>query len=114
MDTIKLYEILKKTNLSDEDAHAFVDEILSSVNQKFDEKKGILATKEDLANLKIDITRNLFLASIIQIGSIVGLMLGILKQDNLQFVQFSKEYAGGQGYHQTRFKESRVFELNGD
>ena len=47
--------------------------------KKFDEKKDILATKEDLANLKIDMTRNLFLASIIQIGSIVGLMLGILK-----------------------------------
>jgi len=46
MDIIKMHEILKKTSLSDEDAHALVDEILSSVNRAFNEKKEILATKE--------------------------------------------------------------------
>jgi len=41
MDIIKMHEILKKTSLSDEDAHALVDEILSSVNRAFNEQKEI-------------------------------------------------------------------------
>ncbi len=69
--------------LSDEDPHAFVDEVIFTVNEKFDENLKVLATKEDLANLKTDLvqvfTRNLFLASVVQIASIVGLILGVLK-----------------------------------
>ncbi len=50
MNTIKMYEILK-TELGDEDAHAFIDKVISTVNEKLDETLKVLATKEDLANL---------------------------------------------------------------
>ena len=49
-----MYEILKKTNLSDADAQAFVDEVVSVVSQKFDDKKELLATKMDVNQLRTE------------------------------------------------------------
>ncbi len=57
MNTIKMYEILKKTNLSEEDAHAFVDEVVATINQRFDDKKELLATKSDVDNLRTEMHR---------------------------------------------------------
>ncbi len=56
-----------------------VDEIASLVNQKFDDRKEHLATKEDVANAKTELTRSIYVASIVQVLPILGGLLGILK-----------------------------------
>jgi hypothetical protein len=51
---IELYEILK-TKVGEKEAKTLVEYIETNVEKKFEEKRDILATKEDLANLKADL-----------------------------------------------------------
>jgi hypothetical protein len=51
---IELYEILK-TKVGEKEAKTLVEYIETKVEKKFEEKKDILATKEDLANLRTDL-----------------------------------------------------------
>jgi hypothetical protein len=51
---IKLYDLLK-TKIGEKEAEAFVEILDKGVEEKFEEKKNILATKEDINNLKQDI-----------------------------------------------------------
>ncbi len=51
---IKLYELLK-VRLGTQEAEAFVEILENKVNQKFDDAKQSLATKEDIANLRTDL-----------------------------------------------------------
>lgn len=51
---IEFYEILK-SKLGDKEAKTLVEYIEAKVEKKFEEKKDILATKEDLANIKADL-----------------------------------------------------------
>ncbi len=51
---IELYEILK-SKLGEKEARTLVEYIEAKVEKKFDEKKDILATKEDLSNIKADL-----------------------------------------------------------
>lgn len=44
------------------------------VEKRFDEKKDILATKEDLANLKADIIKWMFLFWVGQLASLVAVL----------------------------------------
>jgi hypothetical protein len=48
---IELYEILKN-KVGEKEAKTLVEYIETKVEKKFEDKKDILATKEDLANLK--------------------------------------------------------------
>lgn len=51
---IELYEILK-TKVGEKEAKTLVEYIETKLEKKFEEKKDILATKEDLANLRTDL-----------------------------------------------------------
>jgi type I site-specific restriction-modification system R (restriction) subunit len=51
---IELYEILKP-KVGEKEAKALVEYIETKVDRKLEEKKDILATKEDLANVKTDL-----------------------------------------------------------
>ncbi len=52
---ITLYEMLK-AKLGEKEATAFVTILDTKVDKKFEEAKGILATKEDIARLDIKIS----------------------------------------------------------
>src|SRR5580700_5602375 len=51
---IKLYELLK-AKLGNQEAEAFVEILEKKVDQKFDDAKQILATREDIANLRTEL-----------------------------------------------------------
>lgn len=74
-----MYELIKETGLPEAKAEALVEEIEKLVNGRFNDRKEHLATKEDVANAKTDMTRSIYVASITQILSILGGVFGILK-----------------------------------
>lgn len=81
---IELYEILKE-RLGEKEAKALVEYIEAKVEKKFEEKKDILASKEDLANLKTelmvqiektrsDIIKWMFIFWAGQIGALIAIL----------------------------------------
>ena len=71
---IKLYELLK-AKLGEKDAEAFVEILEKKVDHKFDEAKQTLATKEDLANTKVDLIKWMVGFWVAQMAAIIGLYL---------------------------------------
>lgn len=81
MSTVTIFKLIKaaNTDLTDEQAERMVAEVVAPVNQRFEDRKELLATKVDLASVKVDLIRNIYIASIAQILSILGGVFGILK-----------------------------------
>jgi hypothetical protein len=78
---IKLYELLK-AKIGEKEAEAFVQILDTKVDQKFDEAKQVLATKEDIARLvlkiaetKVDLIKWMVGFWIAQMAAIIGLYL---------------------------------------
>ncbi|MEW6087197.1 MAG: hypothetical protein AB1498_02730 [bacterium] len=67
---IELYEILK-SKLGDKEAKSVIEYVEAKVDRKFADKSDILATKEDLANLKAEIIKWMFLFWVGQIASLI-------------------------------------------
>ena len=76
---IELYEILK-SKLGEKEARTLVEYIETKVEKKLDEKKDILATKVDLANLKADIIKWMFLFWIGQLASLIAILQMFFKK----------------------------------
>lgn len=55
MSTVKMYELIKETGLSEAKAEALVEEFEKLVNGRFNDRKELLATKVDLADTKTEI-----------------------------------------------------------
>lgn len=81
---IELYEILKE-KVGEREAKTLVEYIETKVEKKFEEKKDLLATKEDLANLKTelmvqiektrsDIIKWMFIFWAGQIGALIAIL----------------------------------------
>jgi hypothetical protein len=70
---IELYEILKE-KVGEKEAKTLVEYIEAKVEKKFQEKKDILATKEDLANLRADIIKWMFIFWAGQIGALIAIL----------------------------------------
>jgi hypothetical protein len=77
---IKLYELLK-AKLGEKEAEAFVEILEKKVDDKFEEAKQVLATKEDIARLdikiaeaKAELIKWMFIFWIGQITVIAGLL----------------------------------------
>lgn len=70
---IELYEILK-SKLGEKEAKNLVEYIEDKVDKKLDEKQDILATKVDLANMKADIIKWMFLFWIGQLASLIAIL----------------------------------------
>ncbi|MBI5050648.1 MAG: hypothetical protein HZC11_07235 [Nitrospirae bacterium] len=70
---IELYEILK-SKLGEKEAKSLVEYIETKVEKKLDEKQDILATKADLANVKADIIKWMFLFWIGQLASLIAIL----------------------------------------
>jgi actin-related protein len=70
---IELYEILKE-KIGDKEAKTLVEYVEAKVEKKFEEKKDILATKADLANLRADIIKWMFIFWAGQIGALIAIL----------------------------------------
>ena len=69
---IKLFELLK-AKIGEKEAEAFVEILETKVDKKFEEAKAAIATKEDIANSKVEILRWMFSFFIVIILAIIGL-----------------------------------------
>jgi hypothetical protein len=70
---IELYEILKE-KIGEKEAKTLVEYIEAKVEKKLQEKKDTLATKEDLANLKAEIIKWMFIFWAGQIGALIAIL----------------------------------------
>jgi len=70
---IELYEILKG-KLGEKEARTLVEYIETKVDKKLAEKQDILATKADLANMKAEIIKWMFLFWIGQLASLIAIL----------------------------------------
>ncbi len=80
--TLKIYQVLNKHFKNAEDASVVVPEIEEIVDKKIDQRKEILATKEDIARIEIAVEKrfNNLVLWIVSTGvAIVGLLLAFLK-----------------------------------
>ena len=79
---IKLYELLK-ARIGEREAEAFIQILEDKVDDKFEQRKSELSTKEDVSNLRAELLRTIYLTSLGQliaiIASVVSLIL-ILKK----------------------------------
>lgn len=71
---IQLFQILK-AKLGEKEAEQLVSFVKEEVKTEFDNKREVLATKEDLANSKADIIKWMFIFWIGQIAVTIGIIL---------------------------------------
>ena len=64
MSTVRMYELIKKTNLSDEQAESLVAELEAFMNERFNDRKEHLATKQDVEASKTDLTEKIGLVKV--------------------------------------------------
>ena len=76
---IELYEILKE-KIGDKEAKTLVVYIETKVDKKLAEKQDILATKADIANIKADIIKWMFLFWIGQLASLIAILQIFFRQ----------------------------------
>ena len=80
--SLKIYEILGKHFNNTEDAKTVVTEIEEIIELKITEKKDILATKEDLLKLQIDIEKRFNQLVIWIVGTTIalgGIIIAVVK-----------------------------------
>jgi hypothetical protein len=78
---IKLYELLK-AKLGEKEAEAFVHILEKKVDDKFDDAKQTLVSKEDLLKLQVEIEKrfNQLILWVVGTGiAVAGLILAIMK-----------------------------------
>jgi hypothetical protein len=87
--TIRLYELLR-VKLGENEARSFVTHFEESIEEKFDQKKDVLSTKldiaelrseliEKLANTRADMIKWMFIFWIGGIGAMAGLVIAVAK-----------------------------------
>jgi hypothetical protein len=79
---IKLYELFK-SKFGEKEAQACVQILEEKMEKKFDQKKGELATKEDVSLLRTELLKTIYFTSLGQliaiIASVVSLILVLKK-----------------------------------
>ena len=70
---LKVYEIFK-SKLGDSEAEILINYFNSMTDQKITEKKDLFATNEDLANMKADIIKWMFIFWVGQLGALVAII----------------------------------------
>jgi hypothetical protein len=75
-----------RVKLGENEARSFVQHFEESIEEKFEQKKDILATKSDLANLKAemllmkaDMIKWMFIFWLGGVGVLAGLVIGVAK-----------------------------------
>ncbi|HYV94504.1 MAG TPA: hypothetical protein VE978_22210 [Chitinophagales bacterium] len=77
ISSIDLYRILKD-KMGDDQAKTLTEYIEAKVDDKFNDNKTLFSTKEDLANVKVDILRTIYIVGLVQFLAIVGSVLLIV------------------------------------
>jgi hypothetical protein len=75
---IRLFELLK-AKIGDKEAEAFIEILETRVNTKFEEAKGVLATKEDLASTRAEMIKWMFIFWMGQIMVMAGMLTFFFK-----------------------------------
>lgn len=78
---LKVYEIFK-SKFSEQEAATVIEYFEAKAEQKYVEKKDVLATKQDLSEAKADIIKWMFIFWIGQLAATFGLVLLFLKKIN--------------------------------
>jgi hypothetical protein len=78
VDTLKIYEILT-ADLPEQQAKAITKAINTAIEADTEKKKELLATKEDLANVKAELIKWMFIFWLGQIGVLSGIIFAMLK-----------------------------------
>ncbi|MGI8581134.1 MAG: hypothetical protein ACR2KX_03015 [Chitinophagaceae bacterium] len=85
--SLKLYQIAQRYFNNPEDASAFISEIEMVVDNKLDARRDILATKEDIYQLKIEMKEQkselikwMFIFWIGQLGATIAIILLFIKR----------------------------------
>jgi len=71
---LKVYEIFK-TKLGEKEAETIIEYFEAKAEGKYNEKRDVLATKEDIANSKVDLIKWMVGFWIAQMAAIIGLYL---------------------------------------
>ena len=71
---LKGYEIFK-TKLGEKEAETIIEYFEAKAEGKYNEKRDVLATKEDIANSKVDLIKWMVGFWIAQMAAIIGLYL---------------------------------------
>lgn len=74
---IRLYELLK-AKIGEREAEAFVEIPDKKVDQKFNDKWETLATKQDMADLRSELLKTIYLVSLGQLLAIIGSVVAIV------------------------------------
>lgn len=74
---IQLYELLK-ARIGEREAGAFVELMDKKVDQKFENKLEWLVSKQDLSDLRTELSRTIYLVSIGQLLAIVASVVAIV------------------------------------
>ena len=74
---LQLYELLK-AKIGEREAGAFVELLDKKVDQKFEDKKEWLVNKQDLSDLRAEISRKIYLVSLGQLLAIFGSVVAIV------------------------------------
>jgi hypothetical protein len=74
---LQLYELLK-ARIGEREAGAFVELLDKKVDQKFEDKKEWLVNKQDLSDLRAEISRTIYLVSLGKLLAIVGSVVAIV------------------------------------
>ncbi|KIA90877.1 hypothetical protein OC25_24155 [Pedobacter kyungheensis] len=81
---IQLFQILK-LKLGEKEAEELVSFVKDEVKAEFENKREILATKEDIANtkeyilqVKSELSKSIYLVGLVQFLAIVGAVIGII------------------------------------
>jgi hypothetical protein len=75
---IKLFELLK-AKIGEKEAEAFVEILESKVDNKFNEVKEVLATKQSIAELEVRLTRAIYISGVVQYLAILASVIAIIK-----------------------------------
>lgn len=75
---IQLYEILS-AKLGKEEAKTLTEYVETKVEKQLNDKANVYATKQDLHEVELRLTRNIFIAGVVQFLAIVGSVLMLLK-----------------------------------
>lgn len=78
VDTLKIYEILS-ADLPETQAKTITKAINTAIEADAERKKETLATKEDLANVKAELIKWMFIFWLGQIGVLSGIIFAMLK-----------------------------------
>lgn len=76
---MQLFQILK-AKLGEQEAEELVSFVKTELKAEYENKREVLATKEDLANSKADIIKWMFIFWIGQIAVTVGIILMFIKK----------------------------------